>query len=117
MNTPAQPSNQFGAWSDKMIQASDGRTVIERTLLIDCGQHVPILSQRPIYMGMGNMPFRGPQGQQLNHQFLFEINGANDLIEAFALMVEQVEAAGKTEAKRLQELELKQRLAGAGRGR
>lgn len=113
---PPRISEDFGAWHDKVIQSSDGRTVIERVLLIDCGQYVPILSQKTIWMGVGNMPIPGPQGRPVLHQFVFEINGAGDLIEAFALMVEQVEAAGKIEFERLRDHQLKQHLSGATHG-
>ena len=112
MQTPPNPAI-FDAFSTRMVQSDDGRTIIERLPIIRGGQLVPIFPPPPpTYTGIGHMQLPGPGGQPVAHEFAFDIEGAGDLVEAFALFIAQVNAAGKREYDRINDALRRQALSG-----
>ena len=118
---PAPPTNQpdssvESAFYERIIHGSIGGPILERTACIAGGQLVGMLGARVWYAALGVMGVEVPCGrcrrcqsrsgacldpQQQPHQFVYELPGAGDPVEAFAMRASCFEEGKRKEHERL----------------
>jgi hypothetical protein len=119
--TPPAPSTQpnsavESAFYERIVHGSSGGPILERTACITGGQVVGMLNARVWYAALGVMAREVPCGrcrrcqakmgacmdpQQVGHQFVYDLPGAGDPVEAFAMRASCYEEGRRKEAERL----------------
>lgn len=119
--TPPRPSSQpdssvESAFYERIIHGSVGGPILERTACISGGQLVGMLGARVTYAALGVMGREVPcmrcrrcqsrsgpclDPQMVGHQFTYDLPGAGDPVEAFAMRAQFYEAGKLKEQERL----------------
>lgn len=104
------------AFYERIIHGSVGGPILERTACIVGGQSVGMLGARVWYAAVGVMAREVPCGrcrrcqarsghcldpQQMPHQFVYDLPGAGDPVEAFAARATCFEDGKRKESERL----------------